>query len=52
MLNNLDSMNGFLTTTEETELNRQFIKNNFCPFDEDPFTYEHEGTNLFDESMY
>ena len=48
----LNDVNGFLTIIEEAELNRQFVKDNFCPFDEDPFIYEYEGINLFDESMY
>ena len=52
MTDNLNNTNGFLTAVEESELNRQFVKDNFCPFDEDPFTYEHERINLFDESMY
>lgn len=52
MTSSLNSMDGSLTTEEEAKLNEQFIKDNFCPFDEDPFTYEHEGINLFDESIY
>jgi len=43
----IDDMDDFLTTEEKKELNEQFIKDNFCPFDEDPFIYEHKGINLF-----
>jgi hypothetical protein len=34
--------NGLLTVEEETELNKQFVKDNFCPSDKDPLTYEPE----------
>lgn len=52
MIDNPNNMIGFLTTVEEAELNKQFVKDNFCPFDEDPFAYDYEGKNLFDESVY
>ena len=48
----LDGIADFLTAEEEAEITRQFVKDNFCPFDEDPFAYEYEGMNLFDEFVY
>ena len=38
----LNKTNGLLTIEEEMDLNRQFVKDHYCPFDEDPLTYEHE----------
>lgn len=52
MINFLDDIDDFLSAEERAKLNVQFVEDNFCPFDEDPFTYEHEGINLLDEHMY
>lgn len=42
----LNKTNGLLTIEEEMEFNRQFVKDNYCPFDEDPLTYKHEENIL------
>jgi hypothetical protein len=47
----LDGISGFLTADEEAELNKQFIKDNFCPFDEDPLTYGYERAGFLDEDI-
>ena len=42
----LNEINGLLTVEEEEELNRQFVRDNFCPSDKDPLTYEYEESSL------
>lgn len=49
MMDFLDDIDGFLNAEEEAELNKQFVKENFCPEDEDPFTYEYERDIFLDE---
>lgn len=47
----LDGINGFLTAEEEAEFARQFVKDNFCPYDRDPLTYDYERDEFPDEHV-
>lgn len=44
----LDGINGFLTVDEEAEFVRQFVRDNFCPYDRDPLTYDYERDGFLD----
>ena len=46
----LGDINGFLSAKEEAEFVRQFVKDNFCPYDEDPLTYDYERDGFLDEN--
>lgn len=47
----LDGINGFLTVDEEAEIARQFVEDNFCPYDRDPLTYDYVRDNFLDEDL-
>jgi hypothetical protein len=49
MIDFLDGISNFLAADEEAECIRQFVKDNFCPYDKDPLTYDYEKNGFLDE---